>query len=207
MGDRLERKHERALPRIAGCDELSSASEYDALGWHENRDRFVDALLSLCALVLKQRDCYGSCLGVSGPQFAIIIELAQSPGITVTDLARKMEVSASFIAIELKKLIELKIAEKRKNPLDARSVILELTSKGRTALADLTPLRDRWDETMYRNLDRERVQILQDTMERIVADGRVASVDFERSVRQTTGFPRFRRGSGTGLRMRSARIR
>ena len=68
-------------------------------------------------------------------------------------------------------------------------------------------LRQRWDSLMYRSLDGEHLQILQDMMERMVGDGRGAFVDFDRSMRKNNGFPEFSAGGGTGLRMRSARLR
>jgi hypothetical protein len=49
----------------------------------------VDNVINLCALVLKQRDCYGSYLGISGSQYVIVSEIAQAPSVTVTDLARE----------------------------------------------------------------------------------------------------------------------
>jgi DNA-binding MarR family transcriptional regulator len=201
-----ERSFQTIVPRD-GSSAFRGLVEADRGDIDQGSRRFVEALLSMCALVLKQRDCCGSYLGVSGPQYVMVLEIARSPGTTVTELARKLEVSGSFIAVEANKLIELGIVEKRANPLDGRSVVLDLSSKGRAGLAQLAPLRQRWDSLMYRSLDGEHVQFLQDMMERMVADGRAAFVDFDRLVRKKSGLPEFSSVGGTRLRIRSARLR
>jgi len=122
---------------------------------NQHLERIIDSLIKMCALVLKQRDCCGAYLGVSGPQYVMIKEIGRSTSVTATELARKLDVSGSFVAVEVNKLVDLAFVEKRPNPHDARSVVLELSGKGRNALAELEPIREEMERLMCRSLKRD----------------------------------------------------
>lgn len=204
----MQSEWEQAHQTIAPHDEPTVGAQLDAISSRVDQDylRFVDNLLNMYVLVLKQRECYGTYLGISGPQYVMVAEIARSPGITVKELSRKLEVSGSFIAVEANKLIELEVVEKRENPLDGRSVVLKLSSKGYAVVAQLAPLRKQWDNLMYRSLDLEHVQVLQNLMERMIADGHTAYMNFEHSRREANNLPELR-GGQKKLRMQSARLR
>lgn len=203
------RECERRLPPMtASSDNLPIAAPVQEVsGVDRNDRRFVATLLEIYALVLKKRDCYGSQLGVSGPQYDLITEIAQSSCLTVKELAQKLNVTSSFIAVEVNKLIELGLMTKRGDSRDRRKVVLELTSKCRTALDQLAPLSERWDTTMYRCLDGDYAGILHDVLERMVADGRAAFMEFARSVRETNTLSEFNAAIRSELRLKSARLR
>ncbi len=166
--------------------------------------RVVDSLTSLCALGLKQRELFGWYVGVSGPQYQMISEIERSTSITVSELAQRLDVSGSFVAVEAKKLISLGIIEKRPNTFDRRSVILELSSKGRNALALLDPLREELNQSMCRSLDSHQYAALQHMVDRLVADASEALTTFERSIKATTNLEESR--TPRKLRLRSARL-
>jgi DNA-binding MarR family transcriptional regulator len=96
--------------------------------------------------------------------------------------------------------------EKRSNPLDARSVVLELTVKGRNALAQLDPLRHETEQLMYGSLNREQVEVLHNLLSCWVADAHAALMQFERSIKKDDDPLRFGVRRDSKLRMRSARI-
>jgi len=58
--------------------------------------QMVNTLINISTLVLRHRDCCGSYLGVSGPQYLMVATIAQSPNVTVKELARQLDVSCPF---------------------------------------------------------------------------------------------------------------
>ena len=143
--------------------------------------QMVNTLINISTLVLRHRDCCGSYLGVSGPQYLMVATIAQSPTVTVKELARQLDVSPSFVTVEVNKLIKMQIVEKKQNTLDRRSVLLDLTTKGRRLLVQLGPVREKSNDLMYRSLTGDQAQVLQDIMDRLVADAKFALVELERS--------------------------
>jgi DNA-binding MarR family transcriptional regulator len=75
----------------------------------------------------------GRRMGISGPQYSVLIAVAHlqgDTGVRVGTLARAMHVSSAFIASETGKLARLGLLLKRPNPHDRRGVLLTLTAAG-----------------------------------------------------------------------------
>jgi DNA-binding MarR family transcriptional regulator len=78
--------------------------------------------------------------------------IAETSDATVGNIAQQMDVTSQFVTIEVGKLIDKNIVEKRPNEADRRSVFLNLTSKGQGLLRELGPFRRRINDTMFRSL-------------------------------------------------------
>src|SRR5262245_37865863 len=75
----------------------------------------------------------GVAIGVSGPQYNVLIAIAHlegEAGVRVGTLAGAMHVSSAFIASETGKVARLGLLLKRPNPHDRRGVLLTLTPAG-----------------------------------------------------------------------------
>ena len=83
------------------------------------------------------RSHLGRRLGISGPQYSLIVAVAHlqgRDGISVGGLAQALHVSSAFIASESGKLVRRKLLLKRTNPLDRRGVLLSVAPAGRLAV-------------------------------------------------------------------------
>jgi MarR family transcriptional regulator, organic hydroperoxide resistance regulator len=79
----------------------------------------------------------GSRMGISGPQYSVLIAVAHlqgERGVSVGAVAQAMHVTSAFIASESGKLAQRKLLLKRPNPHDGRSVLLSLAPGGRRKL-------------------------------------------------------------------------
>jgi len=144
------------------------------------------------------RDALARDLGVSGPQYSILMAIARlagSDGVAVRLVADQLHVTGAFVTVEAGKLVRLGLVEKSPNPRDGRSVLLRLSERGGAALEDISPkvrsINDRFfgrlDRADFTNLARAAatlvrdadaaVEIAQTTDSAPAADGRGGGTD------------------------------
>src|SRR4029077_15632823 len=83
----------------------------------------------------------GRRMGISGPQYSVLIAIAHlqgETGVRVGTLARAMHVSSAFIASETGKMARLGLLLKRTNPQDGRGVLISLAPAGRLQIERLS---------------------------------------------------------------------
>lgn len=102
------------------------------------------------------REGFGRAIGVSGPQYFILVAVARSHageepegGVGVRALADYLGVAASHVTVEVGKLVRLGLLEKQPHPEDGRRVRISLTTAGRAALEDLAPLRQDMNDILF----------------------------------------------------------
>lgn len=134
----------------------------------------INTLIRFSGMIVRHRDIYGAYIGVTGPQYHLMTIIAGTPNVTASDIAKTMAVSNQFVASETGKLVEKNIVERTVNPADRRSMLLNLTSKGRNLLRELGPFRRESNDLMYRSLAGGRARLLQEIMDALVADAEIA---------------------------------
>ena len=100
-----------------------------------------------------------------------------------------MTVSSQFVTIEIGKLIKLDIVKKKRNDNDRRSSFLSLTEKGVRLLREVGPMRQRTNDLMFRSLDESQAKLFQQTIDRILADGKTALHELEAPQRRDAKAP------------------
>lgn len=136
--------------------------------------RLIYSLLRFSEMIVRHRDIYAAYIGVSGPQYHMMTIIAETPNTTVGHIAKTISVSDQFVTSEVGKLVKKAIVEKTPDPADRRSVLLNLTAKGRNLLRELGPLRRESNDLMYRSLTGERAALLQEIMDTLIADAEIA---------------------------------
>ena len=99
-------------------------------------------LLTVARRVETARDYFGSLINVTGPQYHLLMTVAQlqgALGVSVGTVAQAMHVSSAFVTSETGKLSALGLLSKRPNPLDRRGALLGLTQAGRLNMNRLIP--------------------------------------------------------------------
>ena len=149
----------------------------------------IYSLARFSELFVRHRNIYGAYIGVSGPQYVMLTIIAGTENKTVGQIAKTMSVSSQFIANEIGKLIERNIVEKTPNVADRRSMILSLTAKGRDLFRELGPVRRDSNNLMYRSLTGDRGRILQEILDKLIADGEMALHELEAPHRRSQRAP------------------
>ncbi len=134
--------------------------------------KFVHDSLAFAARLTAVRDGYARLIGVSGPQYTIIISIAhltEKGPVTVSDIASHLHLSGSFVTNECKKLTEFGLISKSENDQDRRRVNLEITDDGWERLDKLSGLQSQVNDVHFGNLTRDDFDRVREIMPRLVA--------------------------------------
>src|SRR5215813_10897602 len=90
---------------------------------HEGSDsqfrRLIQDLLTVARRVEMARDYFGRQIKVTGPQYNLLMSVAQlqgATGVSVGTVAQAMHVSSAFVTAEAGKLVRIGLLKKRPNP-------------------------------------------------------------------------------------------
>lgn len=136
--------------------------------------RLIYSFVSLTGFMEANRDYFAAYIGVSSPQLLMMGVIAETPGPNVSAIAERLSVSTQFVTTEIGKLIAKNIVLKRPNEADRRGVLLSLTTKGRTLLRELGPVRRKVNDMTFRSLTEERAKALQEIIDGLIIDARSA---------------------------------
>ncbi len=101
----------------------------------------VADLFTISARMEIVRDHLGRKLGITGPQYSLIVAIARlqgAGGVSVGAVAQALHVSSAFVATETGKLVRRRFLAKRTNPLDRRSMLLSIAPAGRLKLDSIS---------------------------------------------------------------------
>jgi DNA-binding MarR family transcriptional regulator len=101
----------------------------------------IHDLFTVAARMELVREYLGRRIGVSGPQYSVLMAIAHlqgARGTSVGTVAQALHVSSAFITAETGKLARLGLVLKRTNPADRRGVLLSLAAAGRSQIERLS---------------------------------------------------------------------
>jgi DNA-binding MarR family transcriptional regulator len=101
----------------------------------------IHDLFTIAARMERVREHLGRRIGVSGPQYSVLMAIAHlqgARGTSVGTVAQALHVSSAFITAETGKLARLGLVLKRTNPADRRGVLLSLAAAGRSQIEHLS---------------------------------------------------------------------
>jgi DNA-binding MarR family transcriptional regulator len=99
--------------------------------------RLVRDLLTVARRVELARDYFGRGLNVTGPQYNLLMTVAELQGVagvSVGSVAQAMHVSSSFVTAETGKLLDVGLLRKQPNPSDRRGALIKLSPLGRAQI-------------------------------------------------------------------------
>jgi DNA-binding MarR family transcriptional regulator len=94
----------------------------------------------------------GSCIGISGPQFSLlmaVLELQGATGVSVGKIADYLHVAGTFVTVESAKLAQKGYLEKRTDPRDRRVSLLRVRPAGMDAINSLLPELQQINDTFF----------------------------------------------------------
>jgi MarR family transcriptional regulator, organic hydroperoxide resistance regulator len=102
--------------------------------------RFGWAVAAVSTRLEDLRHCWATTLGVSGPQWLILMAVDDrqgESGIPVKDVAAKLEVDPSFVTVQSKNLEKTGFLSRSTSREDSRVILLSLTALARKEIAKL----------------------------------------------------------------------
>jgi len=88
-------------------------------------------LYAASRLVIREYQPYLDKLGITYPQYLVLMVLWETDGITVNDISQKLILNTNTITPLLKRMESNQIIERIRSKEDERKVIIRLTEKGR----------------------------------------------------------------------------
>ncbi|PPR09861.1 MAG: hypothetical protein CFH41_02244 [Alphaproteobacteria bacterium MarineAlpha11_Bin1] len=121
-------------------------------------------LLSVGIRMQEVRDRLAKIIGVTGPQYAILMTVAHMQdnecGAGVHAVAKRMHVSGPFVTAQVNLLVKANLVAKNPNPADGRGVSLRLTGLGAAQLAAIEPEIQKANNAFFGPLSAEDFRIL-----------------------------------------------
>lgn len=153
----------------------------------DGRDRTFRAavydLLAVGARMQAMRDRLAAEIGVTGPQYAILMAIAhlqdEDDGAGVRAVARRLHVSGPFITAQANRLVADGLVEKHPNPGDGRGVLLRLSQRARAAVERAAPAIQRANDLFFAPLDRADFAALSAVAARLVESSEEALAAFD----------------------------
>jgi DNA-binding MarR family transcriptional regulator len=134
LSTRTRRAREGATAAHCQVPATVSATQLLHRGSDQQFRGLIQALLIISRRLETARDHFGSLINVTGPQYHLLMTVAQlqgALGVSVGTVAQAMHVSSAFVTSEGGKLCTLGLLRKRPNPQDGRGALLSLTQAGR----------------------------------------------------------------------------
>lgn len=114
-------------------------------------------LLQVSALMLKTREYYAAAVGVTPPQFSILMAVSERPGTSVGEVAQRLHVSGPFVTGEVNKLVRAGMVEKKNSAADRRVAELRVTKSCAARLALVSPLREAANQTVFAHMSADEL--------------------------------------------------
>lgn len=141
--------------------------------------QLVHDLLTVSVRMQHVRDDMAARIGVTGPQYNILMFVAHfagDEGVSVKDTAEHLHVSGAFVTGEVKKLIRVDFLEKETDAVDRRRVRLRLTATGRRQVEAISPALRELNDSFFGALSEVEFSRLSQIAARLV-DGSERALD------------------------------
>jgi len=104
------------------------------------------------------REGFAKYIGLTGVQYTILISIAHldSEGdVGVSDIAKHLSLSGTFVTTEVRKLVNAELLNKEPSKEDRRRVILKLTSKAKALLVKLGEIQSDINDIHFSPLSKQ----------------------------------------------------
>lgn len=118
----------------------------------------VDELVRLAAKLQQAREGLAAAMGVTPPQYNIVMHLARHAppqGMRLGAVAEALGVSLSFVVAETRRLQKRRLIAVQRDPSDGRAMLASLAPAGLRALQAAAPSMRRLNDRLFAALSRE----------------------------------------------------
>jgi DNA-binding MarR family transcriptional regulator len=129
--------------------------------------RFAWEVASIDVHLEKIRNFWARILGISGPQWMILMALAdldRGHGVPVKDVSKMLHVDPSFVTTQSKLLEKKGFMRRKTSDDDARVVQMSLTDKTYKLIANLSSQREELDEYIFAEFSDHELKAITDKL-------------------------------------------
>jgi len=151
---------------------LSTSMEFFIDGDSDQRFReLIYKVLSISTLMLRARDRFAAEMGVTGPQYSMMVAIGEAGTATVGQIAERLHVSSPFVTAEIGKLVKRGILSRQPNESDRRSSLLTLTARGKDLIRDVGPFRCATNDMIFGSLSSPQARVFSEIVDKLLSDG------------------------------------
>jgi DNA-binding MarR family transcriptional regulator len=164
---------------------------------NEFRD-LLDALLGVASQLQTLRLRIAEMLGVTPPQYRILMTVAQAQGeigVSVGAVAETIQVTPNFITMGVAQLQKKALLTKRKSSTDKRVILLSMTAKGRALLHSAIGTIQAINNELFKDLSADEFQALRELARRLLSNGQTATLLAQAFTLTGAGFSDYDRGT------------
>lgn len=125
--------------------------------------RHIEAKLGLL------NEMESSCCGVSFTQCHAITEIGRASGISLNELAEKLNVDNSTMSRTVNNIVNKGLANRELDPNDRRYVTISLTEDGKNVYEEINSTMNNYFKKIYENIPEEKREQVLESLE-LVAD-------------------------------------
>ncbi len=109
-------------------------------------------------------------IGLTSPQYNVVMVVAQFPDASVSDVAARLHVTTAAVTGEAGRLERMGWLTKHRNPKDGRGVLLRLTRMGEARVREIGPERRRVNDQLFRRMSGPEFRQLAKSMVGMIGD-------------------------------------
>lgn len=126
-------------------------------------------LYSASRLITKAYKPYLDEMGLTYPQYLVLIVLWENDGLTVNQISEKLLLNTNTISPLLKRMEKIELLKRNRSSEDERSVIVQLTDKGKKLKVKALPIPEKlFMELISDNIEIEDMLRLKDTLSELI---------------------------------------
>lgn len=149
----------------------------------EGRDgafrELIGGLVRMAEHLIAVRKHLAKRLGVTGPQFGVLLAIAQlqgDDGVKVSKVAEHLDVTAAFVTTEVGKLARRGLVSKQASLRDRRAVLLRLTEAGHDLIERFAPDLRAINDEIFGSLTRDEFATMRSVVRRLI-EGEIRALD------------------------------
>lgn len=135
------------------------------------------ALIDAASLMTRAVDRRAQEIGITGPQWVVLIRIGGGIGNTATELCRSLGYDSGAMTRMLDRLVRLGLVRRAPSPRDGRVAALSLTPAGEALYPRLRPIAIEVIDEHLQGFAPEEIEQFMTYLDRVVANGQAARGD------------------------------
>lgn len=126
-------------------------------------------LYTASRLITKAYKPYLDALGVTYPQYLVLMVLWENDGLSVNQITEKLLLNTNTISPLLKRMEKMELLKRNRSSEDERSVIVELTESGKKLKTEALPIPEKlFNELISNNIKIEDMLKLKEILSELI---------------------------------------
>jgi len=126
-------------------------------------------IYSLSRLITKAYKPFLKKMGLTYPQYLVLLVLWEHGDLSINQIGEKLHLNTNTLSPLIKRMEKIELLNRTRSAKDERSVLVELTEKGRSLKTHAAPVpRKLLDTLISEDVELKDVMLLKDTLDKLI---------------------------------------